>query len=242
MKHTLDAKLPDQLAMYLERAILMGDYRPGTQLPPERLWADELGVSRSVLREAIGQLIERGLVRRRHGAGTFVTDQPDERRADPWTQLLQRQPLMQGDLLEFREMLEVRCAELAAARASETDLALLAERHAAVAAAYAGHDRPAQVSSDVAFHRAIADATRNPVFSYLVATLLQLLHEHVQLSIADMAPDSDEARQLASQHAALWQAIGARDVARASQAAHIHIAFVRQRWRERLGEPVASAA
>lgn len=238
MKHALAAKLPDQLALRLERAILMRDHRPGERLPPERTWAAELGVSRAVLREALGQLAERGLVVRRHGAGTYVTDQPDERRADPWTQLLQRQPLMQGDLLEFRDMLEARCAELAAERADATDLAVLAERHAAVTTAYAGSDRRAQVRADVAFHRAIADAAHNPVFSYLVATLLELLHEHVKISIANVAPASDAAHQLCTQHSALWEAVAARDPAAARLAARQHIAYVRQRWEGVTPEPV----
>ena len=234
MKHQLAERLPDQLARQLERSILLGEWRPGQRLPAERAWALELGVSRGALREALRLLAERGLVQQRHGAGSFVSERPDDRRADPWTQLLQRQPLMQADLLEFREMLEMRSAELAAERADAADLARLAERHAAVAAAYAGADRAEQVRADVAFHRAIADATRNPVFSYLVATLLELLHEHVQLSIADLAPDSAEARDLAAQHAALWQALRARDPAGAAAAARQHIGYVQQRWARRI--------
>lgn len=234
MKHRLNDRLPDQLARRLERAIVTRELRPGERLPAERAWAAQLGVSRAALREALRLLAERGLVQQRHGAGSFVAERPDERRADPWTQLLQRQPLMQADLLEFREMLEIRCAELAAERADAADLARLAERHAAVAAAYAGADRAEQVRADVAFHRAIADATRNPVFSYLVATLLELLHEHVQLSIADLAPDSAEARDLAAQHAALWQALRAHDPAGAAAVARRHIGYVRQRWARRM--------
>lgn len=235
MKYQLNARLTDQLAQRLERGIVMGQYRPGQRLPAERAWAAALGVSRAVLREALGQLAERGLVQRRHGSGTWVSEQPDARRADPWTQLLQRQPLMQGDLLEFREMLEIRCAELAALRADAQDLARLANCHAAVTAAYLQSDRSAQVQADVAFHRAVADAARNPVFSYLVATLLELLHEHVLLNIADMAPDSQEVRQLDEQHTALWQAVQRHDPVAAAQAARAHIAYVRRRWERRIG-------
>lgn len=235
MKHQLSAKLPDQLAQRLERDIVQGRYRPGQRLPAEREFAQSLGASRSALREALGQLAERGLVQRRHGSGTWVSDQPDARRADPWTQLLQRQPLMQGDLLEFREMLEIRCAELAAERADATDLARLAAQAQAVNAAYAQGNRETQVKADVAFHRALADATHNPVFSYLVATLLELLHQHVMLSIADLTPDSDEAHALAGQHEAIWRAVQARDSAAAARTALSHIRYVRQRWERRLG-------
>jgi DNA-binding FadR family transcriptional regulator len=237
VKHSLSAKVPEQLALRLERAILAREHAPGERLPPERSWAQVLGVSRAALREALGALAERGLVQRRQGAGTFVTERPDERRADPWKQMLQRQPLMQADLLEFREMLEIRCAELAAERAQPADLARLNARHAAVDAAYAGADRAAQVRDDVAFHRAIADATRNPVFSHLVATLLELLHEHVLISIAELRPDSADARQLRRQHAALLRCIQAHDVPGAGRAARAHIRFVRASWQRRLHAP-----
>ena len=58
----------------------------------------------------------------------------------------------------------------------------------------------AQIRSDVAFHRAIADATHNPVFSYLIASLLALLHDHVQVSLAGLSPQSPVSQQLRRQH------------------------------------------
>jgi GntR family transcriptional repressor for pyruvate dehydrogenase complex len=234
IRHRLDAKLPEQLALKLEKAILAQQYRPGQKLPAERTWAAELGVSRAALREALGMLAERGLLQRRHGAGSFVSDRPDERRADPWKQMLQRQPLMQTDLLEFREMLEIRCAELAAQRAEAPDLARLATCHADVTAAYSGADRARQVLADVAFHRAIADATRNPVFTHLVGSLLELLHEHVLISIASLEAESPDVRQLRQQHTRLFERITARDAVGAAQAARAHIAFVRRSWQQRL--------
>jgi len=234
MKHQLHARLPDQLAQRLERAIVERQHLPGERLPPERVWAVELGVSRAALREALRLLAERGLVEQRHGAGTFVAAQPGARQGDVWAQLLQRQPLLQEGWLEFREMLEVRCAELAARRATPDDRSRLAQAHADVTAAYAQPDRQIQVRADVAFHRALADATRNPVFSQLVATLLALLHEHVHLSIADLTPDSQEAQRLCQQHDALWQAVQRGDAVAAASAAQAHIDFVRERWQRRL--------
>ena len=198
IRHRIDAKLPEQLALKLEKAILAQQYRPGQKLPAERIWAAELGVSRAALREALGMLSERGLLQRRHGAGSFVSERPDERRADPWKQMLQRQPLMQTDLLEFREMLEIRCAELAAQRAEPADLSRLAACHEEVTAAYSSADRSRQVQADVAFHRAIADATRNPVFTHLVGSLLELLHEHVLISIASLEAESPNSKDASS--------------------------------------------
>lgn len=233
--HHLHATLPHTLAQRLERALLAQEHAPGSRLPAERQWAQQLGVSRAVLREALGLLAERGLVQRRHGVGNVVAQRLDERRADPWKQLLQRQPLVQGDLLEFREMLEVRCAQLAAERAQPADLARLAQRHAEVDQAYCGADRAAQVKADVAFHRALADATHNTVFIQLSATLLELLHEHVLISIAQLQPASADARRLRAQHRALLRWVTAHDVARAGEAARAHIRFVKGSWQRRLG-------
>lgn len=241
MRHRLDAKLPEQLALKLERAILAQQYRPGERLPAERVWAVTLGVSRAALREALGMLAERGLLERRHGAGTFVTERPDERRADPWKQMLQRQPGMQADLLEFREMLEIRCAELAAARAQPADLERLARCHDEVSAAYASADRARQVRADVAFHRAIAQATCNPVFAHLVGSLLELLHEHVLISLAGLQPESADVRRLRHQHTQLFERIVAQDVRGAAATARGHIAFVRRSWQQRLAREAGPA-
>ena len=81
----------------------------------------------------------------------------------------------------------------------------------------------------MAFHRAIADATHNPLFSYLLATLVKMLLEHTRISIAGVLPRSEHARRLTVQHAELLDAILAKDPARARQAARDHLDFVRRR-------------
>lgn len=60
----------------LRQAIARGTFRPGTQLPTEAELCQMLGVSRTVVREALRVLEENGLVTRRHGVGTFVRDHP----------------------------------------------------------------------------------------------------------------------------------------------------------------------
>src|ERR671923_619942 len=60
----------------LRQAILGGTFRPGSQLPTEAELCEMLGVSRTVVREALRVLEEDGLVARRHGVGTFVRDHP----------------------------------------------------------------------------------------------------------------------------------------------------------------------
>ncbi|MFT4046524.1 MAG: FCD domain-containing protein [Solimonas sp.] len=217
----------DAIAHQLEQAVL--DRTFAGRLPPERELARRYGASRAIVREAIGVLVARGLLRRRQGDGTYVNDRADRRMAEIWSDMAQRHPRLQESLIEFRAMLEVRTAELAAQRHDARDRERLIRAEAAVNDAYSGDDRATQIRSDVAFHRAIADAAHNPVFSYLMGSLLDLLHDHVQLSIAGLAPQSETAGALRGQHGALLQAILSRNAVRARHAAGSHMDFVGER-------------
>ncbi|WP_334179134.1 FCD domain-containing protein [Pseudoxanthomonas sp.] len=215
-----------QVVLHLEQGIAAGRYAAGRRLPAERTLAGHLQVSRATVREAIGLLVARGVLERRQGDGTYVVAAAERHMAEIWQDMARQHPMLQADLVEFRAMLEGRTAELAALRHDDDDRIRLQAAHAAVDAAYSGSDRQAQIRSDVAFHRAIADATHNPVFSYLVASLLALLHDHVQASLAGLSPQSPVSRQLRSQHDALLSAILARDAERARDTAGGHMDYV----------------
>jgi GntR family transcriptional repressor for pyruvate dehydrogenase complex len=211
---------------YMEKAVLDGSFPLDRRLPSERQLAEHLQLSRTTIREAITVLVSRGMLERRRGDGTYPVDQSERRLAEIWLDMSQKHPALQGDLLEFRSMIETRAAELAARRHDRNDRQRLEATLAAVDAAYAGNERRAQINSDVAFHCTIADATHNPLFSYLMASLLKLLHEHVQLSLAGLEPRSATAQRLRMQHRALVDAILARDADRARRIAGEHMDFV----------------
>lgn len=215
-----------QVARHLEQGIADGRYVAGRRMPAERTLAEQLAVSRATAREAIGLLVARGMLERRQGDGTYVVAAAERRMAEIWQDMARQHPMLQADLVEFRAMLEARTAELAALRHDNADRARLQAAHAAVDAAYGGSDRQAQIRSDVAFHRTIADATHNPVFSYLITSLLALLHDHVQVSLAGLSPQSSVSQQLRRQHGALLSAILARDAERARGAANSHMDYV----------------
>jgi len=222
-------RIPDAIAHQLETRIIEGSLKPGDRLPGERELANELGVSRPSLREAIKKLVSRELLVSRHGGGTYVTDRLDTSFSDPWQQLLDQHPLLQDDVLEFRYLLEASAAELAAQRATDADLQRLEQAYARLDAAYLGHDRSAQVAADVAFHLTIADSAHNALFTHLLASILRLLHEHVRRSLNDMSVSVDTGRQLMTQHQAIRAAIVARQPDAARRAAQQHIDYVRQR-------------
>jgi len=222
-------RIPDALAHQLETRIIEGSLKPGDRLPAERELALELGVSRPSLREAIKQLVSRGLLLSRHGGGTFVTDRLTTSLADPWRQLLAEHPFLHDDVLEFRHLLEASAASLAAQRATDSDLERLDQAYLRLDAAYAGNDRSAQVAADVAFHLTIAESAHNAVFAHLLASILRLLHEHVRHTLREISVSMETGQQLMRQHAAIRDAIASRQAEAARLAAEAHISYVRQR-------------
>ena len=221
-------RISDAVSVALEARILDGSFKPGARLPSERNLALELGVSRTSLREAMQQLVSKGMLTTRHGGGTFVTGNLEAPFVDPWQDMLQGHPMLQADMLEFRHMLEGKAAGLAAERATEADLLRLDQCFAQVEQAYAGDDMVRIIEVDVAFHQAVADAAHNVLIGHLVSSLLKVIHHHITRNLAHLIERPRHWEKLLAQHRAIWQAIRQHNAAAAKEAAQIHIDFVRQ--------------
>ena len=119
----LPERLSDATAAHMARLIESGVYAPGQQLPPERDLAEQLGVSRTAVREAFRALQALGLVEAHVGRGRFVTLDAAEKRSHYLAgQLFQLHMNELADLSEVRELLEAtairrididRCAVIA---------------------------------------------------------------------------------------------------------------------------------
>jgi GntR family transcriptional repressor for pyruvate dehydrogenase complex len=225
-------RIPDAIAHQIEMRIIEGSLKPGDRLPAERELATELGVSRPSLREAIKKLVSREMLVSRHGGGTYVTDRLAASFADPWQQLIDQHPFLQVDVLEFRYLIEASTAELAAQRATDSDLERLEQAYAKLDSAYAQDDRSVQVAADVAFHLTIAESAHNVLFGHLVGSVMRLLHEHVRRNLREIAVSAETGRQLMAQHRAIRDAIRSRQPEAARLAAQAHINYVRQRLGE----------
>jgi GntR family transcriptional regulator, transcriptional repressor for pyruvate dehydrogenase complex len=220
-------RISDAVADGLEKRILEGSLKPGDRLPPERVYAVELGVSRPTLREAIQKLISRGLLATRHGGGTIVTDRLQAQFVDSWQEMLTDHPSLHSDLLEFRQMLECQAASLAAERATDVDIARLDRLYATLDAIYEKDDVQACIDADVDFHQAIAEAAHNVVLGHLSASLMKLIHGHVSINLEHLHARPHKWSQLRAQHHAIWQAIRTHLPDTAARAARNHIEFVR---------------
>lgn len=171
------SRLSGEIAKRLEKAIHEGRFLPGERLAPERVLSDDLGVSRPVLREALGILESRGLICIQHGRGTFVKDLASELLNAPTSQWLARNEKLVREFYEARLVVEPECAALASERATPEKILIL--RQILDRADHVIEDGKiiAFIGLDIDFHSAIAEMTGNGL-------LFQMLHSIIN-------PDTD---------------------------------------------------
>ena len=225
-------RLSDDIVEQLEGMILEGTLKSGERLPAERALAEQFGVSRPSLREAIQKLSAKGLLVSRQGGGNYVATSLGSTFSDPLLQLLESNPEAQRDLLEFRHTLEASCAFYAASRATEMDRERLRLAFERLQDCYARVDevsRAEEGEADANFHLAIAEASHNAVLLHTIRGLFDLLKRNVVTNIGGMYLQRSETRdRLREQHQALFEAIIERRADAARDLSHQHIHYVQE--------------
>jgi DNA-binding FadR family transcriptional regulator len=170
------SRLHRTLVQVLVADIVRGALAEGERLPTETGLAQRFGVSRGVAREGLRSLEERGLVTVKHGSGASVrpATEWDMFNPDVIAAVLasDRGPQLLGDYLECRRLLEIEAAGLAAERATRGQLVTLSDALEAMtvaavqtAASPSAEDR--FHDADIAFHRAVIQATGNRALGWM---------------------------------------------------------------------------
>ena len=209
----------EQVVAFVRALIERGRLRPGDRLPAERELATQIGVSRPSVRAGLHALAAMGVVRSRHGSGTYIPDGPPLLGSEPLSFLAALHGFTREEMYEARRILEVEAAGLAAQRATADHVATLADE---VAGLFANRDNPnAFLVHDINFHRAVADSAGNPIVAALVHMVSALYYER-RRETAARASDSD-LRDAAEAHRRIYQAIRARDGEAARRAMNDHL-------------------
>jgi GntR family transcriptional regulator, transcriptional repressor for pyruvate dehydrogenase complex len=167
-------RLYERIVQQIQARILSGDLEAGHQLPTERELAEQFGVSRTAVREAMRVLAQSGLIEVRPGRGTFVIDgAPKAIKHSLGLAVKIGQAAGYSDLIEIREMLEVEIAGLAAQRATEEHIAAMQDTVAAMDSAMDAAD--AFCEADLDFHLALAQGTQNALIPMLIDSVVDLL-------------------------------------------------------------------
>ncbi|MGI6408252.1 MAG: FCD domain-containing protein [Gammaproteobacteria bacterium] len=219
-------RVSDVIMQRLEAMILEGSLKPGQKLPPERELAEQFGVSRPSLREAVQKLVARGLLTSRQGGGNYVCEQLGQSFSDPLLKLLAGHDEFHYDLLEFRHALEGLAAHYAALRATDADKAMLQRRFDALVATYKAMDPVQEAEADAAFHLAIAEAAHNVVLLHNMRGIFALLEQSIVKNLTSLFERHGSRDLLYDQHRALLEAILSGDAEAARARSHEHLVFV----------------
>nr|WP_179756309.1 FadR/GntR family transcriptional regulator [Kineococcus aurantiacus] len=206
-----------EVVRQLTNLLSSGQFAPGSRLPPERQLAEELGVGRSAVREALAALDVLGIVTVRPGSGTYLRDSMSDLLPTTlsWGLMLSAEHTAQ--LSEVRSALEVHAAVLAAERVDEAGAEALGASLAAMDATL--DDLTAFIEADAQFHVVLARTSGNEVLADLLETTRTLL----RLWVGRGLRRREQAEVACAEHRAVFDAVVARDPAAAEAAMRSHM-------------------
>ncbi len=173
--------LVDQVIEQLQQRIAQGEFEVGAKLPSEPELTDLLGVSRSTLREAVRVLVHIGLLEVRQGDGTYVRARSAI--SEPLERRLQRAAIL--EVYEVRRILELEIARLAAQRRDKNDLDQMRKSLQQRKSALDIGDEEAFLNADLAFHQAVAIASKNSVLIELYQTFSTVVRDALAKLVTD---------------------------------------------------------
>jgi GntR family transcriptional regulator, transcriptional repressor for pyruvate dehydrogenase complex len=217
------SRLYEQIVQQIEESILNGSLKTGEQLPAERELAQQFGVSRTAVREAVKALREKGLVEAFSGRGTFITNGTSQSIRQSLDRMLKiGQPEGSLQLAEVRAILEPGIAALAATRVEASHLATMREAYAVMDSKR--DDPEAYIEADLDFHLSLAEAAANPIILSLIDSIVGVLREQ-RLRIFKVAGGPERGQ---FHHKRILEAIEQRDPVRAYEAMRAHLEQVRE--------------
>jgi len=215
-----DAGAHNRVAAFLRDQLLSGELKAGDCLLPERELAAHLDVSRPVLREALRALAMIGAVEIRHGVGTIVRRPDATALGDVFSFMLAHESNVSGDIMEARKAIEHHAVRLACQRATEQDLANVANALRRIVDTIENPE--AGGTADFRFHEAIVSASHSPTLVTIYASISQLMmRSHLERREKIIRVEGIE-EFLIDHHRLILEALAARDRVRADDLLHQH--------------------
>jgi GntR family transcriptional repressor for pyruvate dehydrogenase complex len=223
--------LAEKVMAHLGAEIRSGRLAPGARLPTEQELTTAMGVSRTVVREAVAALRADGLVVTRRGSGAYVAENPT---ASPFRIVAPQVGRIEDvlDVMELRLAVEVEAAALAAERASRRQIATVRTAWRSIDRALRGGEGAA--AEDFAFHRAIAEATGNAQFPRFLAFLGShvIPRQSVRLSADTPAERRAYLERIQHEHGRIVSGISDGDPVEARRAMREHLTRSLERYRK----------
>lgn len=216
-------RLYESVIEQIMELIKNNELKPGDKLPPERELAEKLSISRGSLREAFRVLESRGFIKSKPGGGRYIREIRKNGHNDTENIILSLEKSSILELLEAREIFEVKIVELAAQRATVEDIKSIEEALNKMNEEDGLKDDK-KTESDTEFHLAIASASHNFVFVNIIKLHLDLLRDTREKT--QRIPGRREERW--HEHQAILQAIKEHDTKKSGEAMLKHLRNIRE--------------
>lgn len=216
------SRVSEEIIRQVEQAIYSEQLLPGDRLAPERELAEQFGVSRITIRDALRVLESNGLIEIRIGAngGAFVREPNLDPLSSSLNSMLKFKKATLIELTEARKIIETATAELAADRASPEDLELLEEVVIQARKALETGDLYYMPHS-VNFHSALAKSAKNYILELTVGSFRTLFYNVLE----KLMPTRDMAEKAAEDHWGIYEAVKAGDGKLARQLMEEHLSY-----------------
>jgi len=201
-----------QIARQLIELIVSGRVQAGEALPAERELAQQFGVSRTAIREAVSVVAAQGFVDVRQGSGTFVTPRDSWNVTHPLVLLVTDRTATLRELIQARELLEPQVAALAAERATPEDIVSLVETVNLTGSL------DQQIARDMAFHLTLAKSSHNQVLLIMLSSINDLMYEVRRETFT-----SEVKEQVLARHLLILDKVRQRDAQGAFDAMRQHL-------------------
>jgi GntR family transcriptional repressor for pyruvate dehydrogenase complex len=218
-------RLYQQIADQIRTLINGGHFPAGARLPAERELAQQLGVSRPSLREALIALEIDGSVEIRMGSGIYVTAESERR---TWqTGSMGESPV---ELMEARAAVEGTVIVSSAAKMTSEGLRSLRQILDAMRVEIEAGRKP--LDHDRLFHLTIAGQSGNSVLAHIVGDLFDERHSPISAQIRTRFETPETWHSALKEHEAIYAALEARDPLLAQAMMHAHLEESKRRWME----------
>ncbi len=219
--------IPDSVSLQVQQLIAKKKLKPGDKLPSQRDLAEQLGVGRPAIREALKKLEAIGIVKVQHGKSTTIEKVDLNIIMDHVSRILELAPSDVLQLLEAKEIIESRCTSLAAERATEEELNEM--KHYLHEMKENRKEPQKHAEADFLFHFTIIKAAGNP----FIVEVMKILGKMIEKAIEETAIEDDLVGRDRSMffHRALYRAITRRDGRKAAEVLHKHSTESRSRYK-----------
>ncbi len=214
-------RITEEIVTQIRDYIAQGELQAGDRLPSEREMAQQLGVSRPTVREALQVLEHTGFVEILQGSGTYIKDITKQKLTDPLQILVDGSDKRYKEVYEFRTAIECWAVGLAAERIEPEQLVRLEEIIDRMKARRA--EKAPVDELDAEFHLAIARSCHNGIYYHVVKTLLHLLTQVTRISHKELFISDEDQVCLLDDHEAIYNAIADGDPSKARELMAFHL-------------------